>query len=173
MFSAWVTTSGQARADFDMFMPGRWEKDRQRRRAAGIPGKLERKTKPQLAIGQLERLLDAGLPAQWAAYDEVYGRSGELRRFCESRNLAYVAVIPRDFRVTLPSGAVVRADEAIGNAAFERRSCGNGSKGPRFADWALTATSSPRHVLLIRRLLSRPDDLAFYLCWSPEGPWRP
>ena len=101
--------------------------------------------------------------------DEVYGRSGELRRFCESRNLAYVAVIPRDFRVTLPSGAVVRADEAIGNAAFERRSCGNGSKGPRFADWALTATSSPRHVLLIRRLLSRPDDLAFYLCWSPEG----
>ncbi|MFI5067522.1 MAG: IS701 family transposase, partial [Streptosporangiales bacterium] len=169
VFSAWVATSGQAWADFDVFMPGRWEKDWQRRRAAGIPGKLERKTKPQLAIGQLRRLLDAGLPAKWAAYDEVYGRSGELRRFCESRNLAYVAVIPRDFRVTLPSGAVVRADEAIGNAAFERRSCGNGSKGPRFADWALTATSSPRHVLLIRRLLSRPDDLAFYLCWSPEG----
>ena len=57
----------------------------------GIPGKLERKTKPQLAIGQLERLLDAGLPAKWAAYDEVYGRSGELRRFCESRGLPYVA----------------------------------------------------------------------------------
>jgi SRSO17 transposase len=169
VFSAWVTTSGQAWADFDVFMPGRWEKDWQRRRAAGIPGKLERKTKPQLAIGQLERLLDAGLPAKWAAYDEVYGRSGELRRFCESRDLAYVAVIPRDFRVTLPSGAVVRADEATGNAAFERRSCGNGAKGPRFADWALTATTSPRHVLLIRRLISRPDDLAFYLCWSPEG----
>src|SRR5260370_1095672 len=108
-------------------------------------------------------------PSRWAAYDEVYGRSGELRRFCESRNLAYVAVIPRNFRVTLPSGAVVRADEAIGDAAFERRSCGNGSKGPRFADWALLATGSPRHVLLIRRLLSRPGDLTFYLCWSPEG----
>ncbi len=169
VFSAWVTTSGQAWADFDVFMPGRWEKDWQRRRAAGIPGKLERKTKPELAIGQLERLLDAGLPAKWAAYDEVYGRSGALRRFCESGNLAYVAVIPRDFRVTLPSGAVVRADEAAGNAAFERRSCGNGSKGPRLADWALIATGSPRHVLLIRRLISRPDDLAFYLCWAPEG----
>ncbi len=169
VFSAWVTTSGQAWADFDVFMPGRWEKDWRRRRAAGIPGKLERKTKPELAIGQLERLLDAGLPAKWAAYDEVYGRSGALRRFCESGNLAYVAVIPRDFRVTLPSGAVVRADEAAGNAAFERRSCGNGSKGPRLADWALIATGSPRHVLLIRRLISRPDDLAFYLCWAPEG----
>lgn len=169
VFSAWVTTSGQAWADFDVFMPGRWEKDWRRRRAARIPGGLARKTKPQLAIGQLKRLLDAGLPAKWAAYDEVYGRSGELRRFCESRNLAYVAVVPCDFRVALPSGAVVRADEAARDAVFERRSCGNGSKGPRFADWALLATSSPRHVLLIRRLLSRPDDLAFYLCWSPQG----
>ena len=169
VFSAWVTTSGQAWADFGVFMPQRWEQDWQRRRAAGIPGKLERKTKPQLAIAQLERLLDAGLPARWAAYDEVYGRSGELRRFCESRNLAYVAVVPRDFRITLPSGAVIKAEDAARDAVFERRSCGNGSKGPRFADWALLATSSPRHVLLIRRLLSRPDDLAFCLCWAPQG----
>jgi len=169
VFSAWVSTSGQAWADFDVFMPERWATDWPRRRAAGIPGKLERKTKPQLAIAQLERLLGTGLPAKWAAYDEVYGRSGELRRFCESRNLAYVAVIPRDFRLTLPSGTVVRADQAASDAVFERRSCGNGSKGPRVADWALIATASPRHVLLIRRLLSRPDDLAFYLCWAPEG----
>ena len=102
VFSAWVTTSGQAWADFDVFMPERWEKDWQRRRAAGIPDKLERKTKPQLAIDQIGRLLAAGLPARWAAFDEVYGRSGALRRFCESGNLAYVAVIPRDFRVTVP-----------------------------------------------------------------------
>jgi SRSO17 transposase len=169
VFAAWVSTSGQAWADFDVFMPGRWEKDWRRRRAAGIPGKLERKTKPQLAIAQLGRLLDAGLPARWAAFDEVYGRSGELRRFCESRDLAYVAVIPRDFRLTLPSGAVIRADQAVRDAVFERRSCGNGSKGPRVADWALLATASPRHVLLIRRLLSRPGDLAFYLCWAPQG----
>jgi hypothetical protein len=169
VFSAWVTTSGQAWADFGVFMPQRWEQNWRRRRAAGIPGKAERKTKPQLAIAQIGRLLDAGLPAKWAAYDEVYGRSGELRRFCESRGLAYVAVIPRSFRITLPSGAVVRADQAARAAVFERRSCGNGSKGPRVADWALIATASPGHVLLIRRLLSRPDQLTFYLCWAPQG----
>ena len=169
VFSAWVSTSGQAWADFDVFMPERWETDWPRRRAAAIPGKLERKTKPQLAIGQIGRLLDAGLPAKWAAYDEVYGRSGELRRFCESRGLAYVAVIPRDFRITVPSGTVIKAEDAAGDAVFERRSCGNGAKGPRLADWALTATASPRHLLLIRRLLSRPDNLAYYLCWSPQG----
>jgi hypothetical protein len=161
VFAAWVTTSGQAWADFDVFMPGRWEKDWRRRRAARIPDKVERKTKPRLAIDQIGRLLDAGLPARWAAFDEVYGRSGELRRFCESRGLAYVAVIPRDFRVTLPSGTVIKAEDAAGHAVFEQRSCGNGAKGPRLADWALTATASPRHVLLIRRLISRPDDLTF------------
>ena len=126
-----------------MFMPERWETDSPLRRSAAIPGRLERKTKPQLAIGQIGRLLDAGLPAKWAAYDEVYGRSGELRRFCESRGLAYVAVIPRDFRITVPSGTVIKAEDAAGDAVFERRSCGNGAKGPRLADWALTRHRQP------------------------------
>ena len=63
VFAAWVTTSGQAWADFDVFMPGRWEKDLARRRAAGIPRGLGRKTKPQLAEDQLERLLKTGLPS--------------------------------------------------------------------------------------------------------------
>ncbi|HEX9356928.1 MAG TPA: transposase [Streptosporangiaceae bacterium] len=168
VFAAYVTTSGQAWADFDVFMPGRWEKDLPRRRAAGIPGKLERAAKPQLAIGQLERLLKAGLPARWAAFDEVYGRSSALRGACQAAGLPYAAVIPRDFRITLPSGAVIKAEGAVRDAVFERRSCGNGSKGPRYADWALAATASPRHVLLIRRLISRPDSLTFYLCWAPE-----
>ena len=149
-------------------MPGRWDKDLARRRAAGIPRGLERTTKPQLALGQLERLLKAGLPARWAAFDEVYGRSSALRGACEAAGLPYVAVIPRDFRITLPSGAVIKAADAVKDAVFERRSCGNGSKGPRLADWALAATASPRHVLLIRRLISRPDNLTFYLCWAPE-----
>src|SRR6516164_4606706 len=106
VFSTYVTTSGQVWADFDVFLPGRWETDPQRRRAAGIPRGLERRTKPQLAEDQLERLLKAGLPARWAAFDEVYGRSSALHRRCEAAGLAYVAVIPRDFRITLPSGAV-------------------------------------------------------------------
>jgi hypothetical protein len=33
----------------------------------------------------------------------------------------------------------------------------------------MIATASPRHFLLIRRLLSRPDQLTFYLCYAPPG----
>jgi SRSO17 transposase len=169
VFSAYVTTSGQAWADFDIYMPERWADDPVRRRAAGIPGELGMATKPELAIAQLMRLIRAGLPIGWVAFDEVHGRSGKLRETCQEAGLAYVATIPCDFPVTLPSGSVIRADQAVKDAVFERRSCGTGSKGPRFSDWALTATASPRHFLLIRRLISRPDQYTFYLCWSPPG----
>ena len=169
MFSAYVTARGQAWADFDVYMPDRWAGDLARRRDAGIPDDLAFATKPQLAMDQLERLLAAGLPARWAASDEVYGRSEKLRKQAAKAGLAYVAIIPCDYQVTLPSGTVIRADEAVKDAAFERRSCGNGSKGPRYSDWAMTATSIEGQSLLIRRLISRPGQYTFYLCWAPSG----
>src|SRR5262249_50733697 len=58
-------------------------------------------------------------------------------------------------------------EEAVADAVFERRSCGNGSKGPRYSDWALTATGIGGQYLLIRRLISRPHQHTFYLCWAP------
>ena len=75
VFSAYVTANGQAWADFDVYLPKRWAQDLPRRRAAGIPDDLSFSTKPQLAMDQLDRLVAAGLPARWAAFDEVYGRS--------------------------------------------------------------------------------------------------
>jgi Transposase DDE domain len=51
---------------------------------------------------------------------------------------------------------------------FERRSCGNGTKGPRYGGWALIATADPREFLLIRRLDREKNPYTFYLCWAPE-----
>src|SRR6266702_1082978 len=150
-------------------MPDRWAGDLARRRAAGIGDDLEFATKPQLAMRQLDRLTAAGLPARWVAFDEVYGRSEKLRKKAAKAGLAYVAIIPRDYQVTLPSGTAIRADQAVKDAVFERRSCGNGSKGPRYSDWAMTATAIGGQCLLIRRLISRPDSYTFYLTWAPPG----
>ena len=113
----------------------------------------------------------AGSPARWVAFDEVYGRSEALRTKAAGHGLAYVGIIPCDYRIRLPSGTAIRAEQAVEHAVFERRSVGNGSKGPRFSDWAMTATAVPGQYLLIRRLLSRPDSYTFYLCWAP--PDRP
>ena len=66
-----------------------------------------------------------------------------------------------------------RADQAIADAVFERRSCGDGSKGPRYSDWALTATADPQEFLLIRRLISRPGQYTFHLCFARRPGPRP
>jgi SRSO17 transposase len=169
VFCAYVTADGQAWADFDVYLPARWADDQARRRAAGIPDDLEFATKPQLAMRQLQRLMAAGLPAKWVAFDEVYGRSEQLRKQAAAAGLAYAAIIPCDYPITTPAGMTTRADAAIAGAVFERRSCGNGSTGPRYSDWAMTATSVDGQYLLIRRLLCRPDQYTFYLCWAPPG----
>ncbi|MFV2103966.1 hypothetical protein [Micromonospora sp. LOL_024] len=58
--------------------------------------------------------------------------------------------------------------------ASTRRSAGDGSKGPRFYDWAWLADvdgdpdDEGRHTLLIRRNTTT-GELAFYRCWTP-GP---
>ena len=122
-------------------------------------------------MAQLDRLVAAGLPARWAAFDEVYGRSEQLRRKTARAGLAYAAIIPCDYLVRTPAGTTIRADAAVAGAVFERRSCGPGSKGPRYSDWAMTATAVPGQCLLIRRLISRPEQYTFYLCWAP--PDRP
>ena len=170
VFAALVTALGQAWADFDVYMPGCWAQDLRRRKKAGIPEDLAFATKPELAIAQVKRLMAAGVRAMWAAAGEVYGRCGEFRAALRALGLAYVVIIPCDYRVTLARNTVIRADQAIPHAVFERRSCGNGTKGPRYGDWALIATADPREFLLIRRFPDRDTNQhAFYLCWSPEG----
>jgi len=151
VFAALVTVLGQAWADFDVYMPDTWAKDPRRRRRAGIPDALKFATKPDLAIEQVKRLAKAGLRFLWAAAGEVCGRSGRFRGACRALSLAYVVIIPCDYRVATAAGTVIRADQAVSDAVFERRSCGNGTKGPRYSDWALIATADPREFLLIRR----------------------
>jgi hypothetical protein len=52
----------------------------------------------------------------------VYGRSEKLRTKAAKAGLAYVAIIPCDYLVTMPSGTAIRADEAVTDAVSGRRS---------------------------------------------------
>ena len=127
--------------------------------------------KPQLAKAQAERALELGLAVAWATGDEVYGRSGELREVFERRGIGYVFAIGRDFQVTTSGHQQMRANQTLGLAerpGWSRRSAGAGSKGPRHHDWAWIVTASPRHHLLIRRSISNPGELAYYLALVPE-----
>ncbi len=113
VFCAYVTGTGQCWADFDVYMPRRWADDLRRRHAAGVPDDLMFTTKPNLAIAQVKRLTASGLPLRWAAGDEVYGRSGQVRQACKDAGLASVFIIPCDFAVTTTAGTMIRAEQAV------------------------------------------------------------
>jgi len=79
----------------------------------GIPGHLEPATKPQLGAQMLAGMPDAGIEIPWLAADEVYGQDPGLRELCEERGVGYVLGVACSFRLTLPSGARIRADKIL------------------------------------------------------------
>ena len=170
VFSALVTAAGQAWCWFDLYMPECWAQDPARRKKAGIPRGLRFATKPELAITQVRTIIGKGVRVCWVAADEVYGRSGDFRAACRALLLSYVVIIPCDYKVTLARGtAKVKAKDAARDAVFERRSAGNGTKGPRWGWWALIATEDPDEFLLVRKLDREKNPYTYYLCHAAPG----
>ena len=145
VFTALVTAFGQAWVDFDVYMPDCWAKDLRRRKKAGIrEGLAFPATKPELALEQVRRLIAAGCGC-CGPPPTVYGRSGAFRAGLRALGLSYVVIVLCDSVITFAKNKVTRADQAIHEAVFERRSCGNGARGPRYADWAALATKDPEN----------------------------
>jgi SRSO17 transposase len=165
VFAAYVTARAHTLFDFRLYLPRAWCQDSKRRERARVPDGAEFATKPALGTAMITGAADAGVPFAWAAADEVYGRSSQLREACEQEKKGYVVAVPVNFAVTLPSGrkaAVSAVARLIPAAAWETRSCGPGCKGHRDYGWAWAATASPRHGVLIRRSLTDPHDRVFF-----------
>jgi SRSO17 transposase len=155
--------------DRELYVPKSWAEDQARRAGAGIPEDTQFATKPELAETMVERVVRAGLPFSWFTADEAYGDNGPLRDWLEKNKVAYVVAVACDTRVPAGAGRTIRADRlaaTVPGRGWQRMSCGPGSKGERWYDWALADAGSGRH-LLIRRSLSS-GELAYYLCWSPR-----
>lgn len=121
------------------------------------------------------------MPAAWVTADEVYGGDGAFRRALEERQQAYVLAVKRTQTVTTfpPSQPIGywHADEraaAQPAADWQRLSCGAGAQGERGYDWLYLELRPALqdgwvHGLLVRRSLSMPDDLAYYLVYARAG----
>jgi len=83
--------------DGDLYLPQEtWDQDRDRCRKAGIPDNVVFRTKPQIALEELERAAANGVRFNWLTFDEFYGRSGPFMRTLDQRGQNYVAEIPVD-----------------------------------------------------------------------------
>jgi SRSO17 transposase len=182
VFCGYATGKGRALIDRELYLPKSWTGDRGRCREAGVPDDVQFAAKPELARLMLGRALDAGVPAAWVTADEACGRDGKFRDWLEQRRIGYVVAVAANQAVRGDAGAS-RADVLAAHApdqAWKRRSCGNGSQGPRVFDWA--AATMPEgdgeppgwsRYLLARRSLTRNAkgelELACYLCCAPAG----
>ena len=87
--------------------------------------------------------------------------------------------VPVDLPLVTPGGGATRPDHVLATvpkAVWERRSCGQGTKGERFYDWAAVAVTvkdqppadGHAHTLLIRRSVADPSEIEFFLAHAPD-----
>lgn len=171
VYVTYSSPHGHAGIDRAVYLPKSWTTDRQRCQAAAVPDDVAFATKPALATRMILAALDAGVPAAWAAGDEVYGDNPHLRAALQTREFGYVLAVSCSHRVTTDAGDQ-RADhlaKRIPKRAWQKLSAGAGAKGLRHYDWALIGIDlqgAGHHQLLIRRNRST-GELAYYRCYSP------
>ena len=171
VFLAYVSVRGRALIDRELYLPVSWTDDRARCAEAGIDDEVEFATKPVLVQVMLGRTLDVGAPAGWFTADEAYGDNPGLRTWLEQARLNFVMAISCDQYFTTESGRV-RADRLVSDAptcGWARLSAGLGAKGHRLYDWLLLHPGVGDHMLLARRSISDPTDLAYYICYTTES----
>src|SRR3982750_902869 len=170
VFLGYASRHGRALIDRAPGLPQGWTCAPARRAAAGIPEAVAFATKPQLGLAMLERAQDAGDPFAWVAGERVYGADSRIRRRLEARQRGYVLTVTAGQRLGL-----VPVEEWLAEVppeGWQRLSAGNGAKGPRLYDWAWLpypgASPGWQKGLLVRRSLSTPENLAYYLTHAPE-----
>lgn len=175
VFLAYTTSIGHTLIDRELYLPKDWETDEVRREAAHVPDALSFQTKPALARQMLERAQANGILFKWVTADSIYGSDRRLRLWLEDQQQPFVMAVKRDEALWC-GFEQQRADqlaERLAEGDWHRLSAGNGAKGPRWYDWA--ALTLPRwqqdpawvHALLVRRNLSDPSAIAFYVVYAP------
>ncbi|MFJ4980410.1 IS701 family transposase [Streptomyces coeruleorubidus] len=178
VFAAYATTRARALVDRELYLPKSWTEDRERCSAAKIPDERGFAAKPELARVMVLRALASPLPIAWVTADAAYGQEWRFRRVLEEDAVGYVLAVPK----SQPVPRFGRVDHLFSQApdeAWERRSCGDGAKGPRVYHWAAVQLSAiedfdgerPTHQrwALARRSINRPDQIAYYFAYAPAG----
>jgi SRSO17 transposase len=186
VFAAYVSGQGHAFIDRALCLPKAWTDDPARMAAAHVPPGTTFATKPQLARAMIERAIAADVPFAWVAGDSIYG-VGEiemrLRRAGKGYVLGVSATHPFTSWIGKPEVAGT-AEEIAGDlpeAAWQRLSAGEGTKGERLYEWAYCELADLEageydaslsglwtRGLLIRRSLTN-GELAFFTTWCPAG----
>lgn len=186
VFAGYVSRTGHAFIDRALYLPKAWTGDPARLKAAHVPPDITFVTKPTLARAMIERAIAANVTFRWVAADSVYG-IGEIEMALKRAGKGYVLGVSSDHgfnswdKPRAVGGTAQTIAEGLAASDWKRLSAGEGTKGPRWHDWAyleladleaneFAANDSGIRTrgLLIRRSVA-DGELAFFTTGCPAG----
>jgi len=87
---------------YQLYLPQEWASDKQRREKTGVPEAVEFQTKPQIALEQIRRAVDAGIPRGVVLADAGYGIDTKFRNGVTQLGLSYVMGVQSSVTVWEP-----------------------------------------------------------------------
>ena len=97
-----VGRKGTVPLGWALYLPEEWCEDSERRRKAKIPEAVVFKTKPELAVGLVERAAGWALAKAPILGDCAYGKNTELRERLDDAELEYVLSVSEEVSVFAP-----------------------------------------------------------------------
>ena len=181
-----VTPAGTALLDQQLFLPKKWAGDKNRRQEAHVPKEIKFRTKPQIGVALLRRILSNRLVTfDGITADDLYGRSGEFLDELEALNMRYLVEVPchTTVRIVGPNGKVRVDRSPAGRArwvkkvaarlppeAWQALQLREGAQGPLVFEFARLRVETVRHRqrgpvrwLVIRRSLEAKPEIKYYL----------
>jgi SRSO17 transposase len=140
-----------------LFLPETWIKDPERLQQAGVPEAFGvERSKPEIALNELQRVMQAGVRFGAVATDAGYGISAPFRQGLSALGLVWAAGIPRIQKVypagvqlvpaprtrggprktPIPNGEAVAAEAMLAKSSWQRITWRRGTKGPLRAKFA-------------------------------------
>jgi len=87
---------------FRLYLPESWIKDRKRRKKTGVPESIQFQTKPEIALEQIRRARERGIPQGVVLADAGYGTDTAFRQALTKIEVAYVMGIQSTATVWKP-----------------------------------------------------------------------
>jgi SRSO17 transposase len=154
-----------------LFLPENWTSDAARLRRTGVPVEYRgARTKPEIALAEIDRVIAAGVRFGCVLADAGYGLSAPFRQGLTARGVAWAVGIPRHLKVYpvavkliwpvatrgrprkryIPDILSIPAEDMLADAKWQNVSWRNGTKGKLEARFAAvrvrTADGPPQRI---------------------------
>jgi SRSO17 transposase len=167
--------------DFELYLPKSWANNKARRKEGGIPKEVKFQTKPQLALKEIRRALDDGVPQGVVLTDSAYGSSSDFRAQLEEWRLPFsvgvvgtTTVFEVGADVVTPGGRAVSlrklAKKLMAKGRFQPCTWREGTKRELSANFAMVRVVPCRDV---RRKRDTPSQALWLLIEWREGEDEP